>query len=225
MSPEPHYLAAFSVALLGGAHCIGMCSGIVSALTWGLVPVSPPWRYLAAYNSGRITSYTIAGAFAGGLGNALSLSALHQSQQILSLIASLFLIVLGGYISGRWPVLRHIETAALPLWRRIEPLGRRWLPIRTPLQAFVVGMIWGWLPCGLVYSLLIWALSMGHALSGALLMLSFGIGTLPTLMAMGASAALLRRSLQDWRVRLFMGLVISSYGFYQLISLVMQWLQ
>ena len=110
----------------------------------------------------------------------------------------------------------RVEQAGGVLWRRIEPLGRHLLPVRTPAQALGMGLVWGWLPCGLVYSVLIWAISAGSAVQGGLLLLSFGLGTLPTLLAMGAFAAALSKLVRKPWVRSSAGLLVIAFGLYQI---------
>jgi sulfite exporter TauE/SafE len=197
------YLAAFLVGLFGGVHCVGMCGGIVGALSFGLPePVrgrfSALLPYLINYNLGRILSYTVAGVLVGGIGAlATNLSMLHEVKNLLQLIAGLFMVAMGLYLGGWWFGVAKLERAGAHLWRHLEPHARRLLPVRSPGQALVMGLVWGWLPCGLVYSVLIWAVASGSAVEGGLFMLAFGLGTLPNLLAMGAVAgkltALLRR--------------------------------
>jgi sulfite exporter TauE/SafE len=223
---ESSYLAAFLVALLGGVHCVGMCGGIVGALTLGLA--APTKRrflnslpFLLAYNIGRISSYTLAGVLAGGVGAwAANLASVHHGQQVLQLVAGMFLVSLGLYLADWWRGLAQLEQAGGLLWRRIEPLGRRLLPIRTVGQAWIVGLVWGWLPCGLVYSVLIWAISAGSSLQGGLLMLSFGLGTLPMLLAMGALATHLVRFVRKPWVRYSAGVLVICFGVYQILLLL-----
>lgn len=216
------FLAAFLIGLSGGAHCFGMCGGIVGALTLGLpIPPGQPWRgrlpLLLTYNLGRLLSYVTAGALAGGVGAwATHLVAVHQAQLTLQLLAGGFMILLGLYLAGWWSGLTRLERAGGRLWRRIEPLGRRWLPVRTPGQALGIGLIWGWLPCGLVYSVLVWAMGAGGALNGAALMLCFGMGTLPALLAMGAFAAALAGFMRRTGVRQGMGTLVILFGLYQM---------
>jgi sulfite exporter TauE/SafE len=172
--------------------------------------------YLLAYNGGRIASYVSAGVLAGGVGAwAAHLMAVHRAQLALQVLAGLFMVLLGLYIGGWWRVLGRLEEAGGRLWRRIEPLGRRWLPVRTPAQAFGVGLVWGWLPCGLVYSVLVWAIGSGGAVQGGLLLLSFGLGTLPVLLAMGTVAAALAGFLRRPWVRYAAGVLIAAFGGYK----------
>lgn len=215
MPVEITYISAFFVGLLGGVHCVGMCGGIVSALTLGITPQqSTPWRYLIAYNVGRITSYTLAGLIVGGLG--AQLSTLHELQLGLKVLAGLLMIAMGLYIAGWWFGLTRVEQIGGLIWRRIQPLGNRLIPVKSTYQAGLLGLLWGWLPCGLVYSVLIWTLSVENAVEGAVLLLSFGLGTLPNLLAMGVFAIGLKKWMQQNIVKVVAGLLIMLFGVYQL---------
>lgn len=211
---------AFLVGLLGGLHCVGMCGGIVGALSLGVGRRPEPLALLPlqlAYNLGRIGSYTLAGALMGALGAVLAqLGPIHTAQRILYALAALILIGLGLYLGGWWQGLAQIERLGGGLWRRIEPIGRRFLPVRRLSQAFGLGLVWGWLPCGLVYSVLTWAASSGSAAQGALLLFAFGLGTLPNLLAMGlAAGALAHWSRNPW-VRRATGAGVLGFGLYGL---------
>ena len=217
-------LTAFVIGLLGGVHCLGMCGGIVGALTFGLpegrrqgVQLIP---YQLAYNLGRILSYTLAGAAAGGLGVLLAgVLPVQQAQNLLIILAAIFMILMGLYIAGWWNGLSMVERAGGSLWRRIEPLARKLMPVTSAPQAFALGLVWGWLPCGLVYSVLVWAVSAGSAQEGALLMAAFGLGTLPNLLLMGAAAGWLGAHIKKPAVRYVAGGLIIAYGLYMLASL------
>ncbi|MDD3519202.1 MAG: sulfite exporter TauE/SafE family protein [Chromatiales bacterium] len=216
------YLAAFAVGLLGGVHCAGMCGGIVGALSLGLpgrarANMLSSLPFLLAYNGGRMASYVVAGAAAGGIGwFAANLASVHHAQLVLQTLAGLFMIALGLYLAGWWQGVARVERAGAQLWRRIEPFGRRLMPVTTPGRALRLGLIWGWLPCGLVYSVLIWALAAGGAVEGALLMLAFGLGTLPNLLAMGAFAARLAHFVRRPGVKATAGVLVMLYGCYML---------
>jgi len=216
MSLEVSYIAAFLVGLMGGVHCVGMCGGIVSALTFGVqqpLPRARLLRFQLGYNAGRILRYTIAGILLGGLsGLADQLLVMNQYQTVLQIIAGLFMVAMGLYIAGWWSGLRYVEGLGRYLWRYIEPWGRRLMPVTQPGQAFILGMLWGWLPCGLVYSVLIWSISTGSAVEGGLLMLSFGLGTLPNLVLMGMFAASLQRFVHYRIVRYLAGGLVLAFG-------------
>ncbi|MGF1643540.1 MAG: sulfite exporter TauE/SafE family protein [Thiotrichales bacterium] len=224
MAFENSVITAFVVGLLGGVHCLGMCGGIVGALSLGTQSSSgaSPFRIrfvliLSAYNLGRILTYTLVGAMAGWLGAAaLDLARLNATQHGLLLVAGVFMVLLGLYLGGWWLGLLHVERFGGRLWRHIEPLGRRLLPIRSPAGAFGLGLVWGWLPCGLVYSVLIWALASGSASQGAWLMLAFGLGTLPNLLLMGALAGWLTQFIRNTAVRRTAGGLVVALGLYQI---------
>lgn len=210
---EISLLSAFVVGLLGGVHCAGMCGGIAGALSMGLPPAASRWPILIAYNIGRIASYTLAGAIMGALGFYFSgLLPVQTAQRLLLSMAGLFLILMGLYLAGWSRLLARLERAGGVLWRRIEPLGRGLLPARNPGAALLLGILWGWLPCGLVYSALVWTVSSGSALQGASLMLAFGLGTLPNLLLMGFAAAQLGRWLRQPAVRMTAGVLVMVFG-------------
>ncbi len=124
------------------------------------------------------------------------------------------MIVLGLYLTGWWHGILVIEKAGQRIWRVIEPLGKRFMPPRTPLQVFGLGLVWGWLPCGLVYSALALAAVSASPQRGTLLMLGFGLGTLPMLLAMGSVAGRLRKIVQHSLVREISGAIIILFGVY-----------
>ncbi|MBI3779417.1 MAG: sulfite exporter TauE/SafE family protein [Gammaproteobacteria bacterium] len=216
--------SAFLVGLLGSTHCLGMCGGIVGALTLGLhddIRRSPPrlFPYLAAYNLGRIASYAIAGAVVGFLSaQILRIAPPEQARLIAKIITGGFMIALGLYLAGWWPGLMALERLGGKLWTRIEPLGRRFLPVNHPAKALALGLVWGWLPCGLVYSALAWSLATGDPGRGALLMLAFGLGTLPMLFAMGAATRWLGQFTRRPWVRRGAGMLILLFGLYTLFA-------
>lgn len=226
MPLDVNIVSAFLVGLMGGVHCIGMCGGIVSALSLGisrdihhrersLLP------FLLAYNGGRILSYSMAGAIVGALGGMLSgLLPIHYARLLLQLVAGGFMLALGLYLSGWWVGLLRLERAGSRLWRYLQPLGQRCLPVTTVAYAFRLGLVWGWLPCGLVYSVLVWSLSSGGALQGAMLMLSFGLGTLPLLLAVGIWSARLTVWLRGRWLRYLAGLLVMGYGVVMLVRSV-----
>lgn len=224
--PELSLLAAFLTGLLGGAHCVGMCGGIVAAMSLqGLAAVAAgapqPAVFHLAYNTGRIASYVLVGALAGLIGSAAFLSdSLFPLQRGLYVLAQGVLILLGLYLAGLNQSVLVIERLGGALWRRVQPLLGRLLPIRGPGQALLAGVAWGWLPCGLVYSVLVSALASGGALHGAMLMLAFGLGTLPNLLLMGWAAQSLRRFTRQLWVRRVAGLVVAGMGVWGLAQLV-----
>lgn len=213
--------AAFLVGLLGGGHCVGMCGGIVGAVTMTLPGSKPKWPFLLSYNLGRIGSYTLAGVVAGGIGaSSFFLEQVLPIEKMLYALASLMLVLLGLYLAGIWRVLTRLEAVGGKLWQHIQPYSRRLLPARTIAQSLLLGTLWGWLPCGLVYSVLVAAIATANPLQGGLLMLAFGLGTLPTLLAMGMAAVRLKSLLQNLWFRRLSGLAIAGFGLAGLFSLL-----
>jgi len=215
--PELSLLAALLVGFSGGVHCVGMCGGIVTALSLQ-TGKRQPFGFQLAYNVGRIASYTLAGALAGLLGSIAFLSdTLYPLQQGLYLLAQVMLILLGLYLAGLSRTVLILERWGGRLWTRLQPLFGRLLPVRNLQQALIAGALWGWLPCGLVYSVLVAALASGSAAHGAALMLAFGLGTLPNLLAMGWLAERLKRVAQDRRVKLCAGAMVAGFGLWGVI--------
>ncbi|MFN4340670.1 MAG: sulfite exporter TauE/SafE family protein [Azonexus sp.] len=216
--PDTGFLALFLVGLLGGTHCVGMCGGIVSALSMG---GQAGWGLHLAYNAGRILSYVVAGAIAGALGAAsLGLAGQVPVRMVLYFFANLMLVALGLYLIGLSGALALTERAGQALWRRVQPLTRRFLPVRGAAQAFPLGVLWGWLPCGLVYSALASALTAGSAGRGAAMMLAFGLGTLPNLLLAGLLLARLNGIVKRPVVRTVSGLLVLGFGIYGFIGLM-----
>lgn len=218
------YLGAFLVGLAGAVHCIGMCGGIVAALTpmpSTKIGAKDSQRFiiLLAYNLGRLASYTLAGALIGGLGaGVFSLVDLNYTRQIMLVIASLFMLALGLYLAGIWQGIAYLERGGKYLWKYIEPVSRRFIPADTVAKAIPLGFLWGWLPCGLVYTILVWSLSAGSVEKGALLMLAFGLGTLPNLLAMGYLATRLSVFMRSPIVKKLAGLFLGLLGLWMLFN-------
>ena len=210
---ELSLLAAFMVGLLGGGHCVGMCGGIVGAVTISLPGSKPRLGFVLTYNLGRILSYTIAGGLAGAVGaSSFFLAHILPVQKALYALSGIMLIVLGLYLAGVWAGVTHLESVGGLFWRKLQPYSRRFIPVQNLRQSLMVGAIWGWLPCGLVYSVLIAAIATANPVQGATLMLCFGLGTLPTLLAMGLAAVKLKSMLQLRWVRTVSGWVVIVFG-------------
>jgi sulfite exporter TauE/SafE len=209
--------AVFLVGLFGGGHCLGMCGGIVTALTVHLPRDRPRWGLHLAYHAGRITTYALAGALAGGLGAAaLLLGNILPIQVTLYVVAQLMLVALGLYLLGVSRYLDVFERAGRMLWARIQPVASTLFPVRTPARGYAVGLLWGLLPCGLVYSVLVTALVSGGAANGALVMLAFGAGTLPSLLVAGTVFPALLRSGGGRIARRAAGGIVIAFGLFGL---------
>ena len=218
---ELSLMSAFLVGLLGGGHCVGMCGGIVSAVSMHLPQHKTKLPFLLAYNTGRVLSYTLAGIIAGLVGaSSFFLQHVLPVQHVLYGISSLMLVVLGLYLAGIWHGVIYLESAGKVIWKTLQPYSKHYIPVQNFKQAFILGILWGWLPCGLVYSVLIAAIATGHAINGGLLMLAFGLGTLPTLISMGMAAVKLKSILQNIWVRRVSGFLVLGFGLVGIYTLI-----
>lgn len=215
---ETGYIALFLIGLLGGTHCVSMCGGIVGALSVQMPGQSRrQWPIHLAYNLGRISTYVMLGAVLGAVGSAgMLFNDVLPIQMGLYLLANLMLVALGLYLTGFTQLLAPVERAGHVVWKRIQPLTRRFLPARSVGQALPLGLLWGFLPCGLVYSVLTTALLTGSATRGAGMMLAFGLGTLPNLMLAGMLFKRFRDLTRNTRVRFAAGMLVLGFGLFGL---------
>lgn len=203
--------AAFLVGLFGGVHCAGMCGGIVGAFSLDSRVSALPQQL--GFNSGRIFSYMLAGTAAGILGGVgLLANRVLPAQTALYLVANLLLVLLGAHLAGWTSALLRVEAAGAVMWRALQPAGLKLIPAMGPARTVAMGVMWGWLPCGMVYSVLALALASGSAAGGAQVMLAFGLGTLPNLLVAGVAA----RRIAIWRrmpwIRTLAGCIIIALG-------------
>ena len=203
----------FLVGAIGGGHCVAMCGALLAATRIGATPACT-----AGYHMGRIGSYAIVGGVAGGLGSlAFLVSDILPVQRVLHGIASIMLLGLGLYLIGITRFIAPLERAGARLWEHIGPYAMRRLPARSFGDALLLGALWGWLPCGLVYSVLATAAAAGSVPAGALTMVAFGAGTLPGLLGAGALLSRLSPRWSKSAVRYLAGGVITVLA---LVSLV-----
>lgn len=201
--------AMFLIGLMGAGHCIGMCGGISSAL--GLaVSGNKKWSILGGYHLGRVASYSVAGALIGMLGlwgnSHLDLS------PALRIVAGILLILMGCYLADWWRALVKLEQVGTYLWRHIQPWGNRLLPMHSPLQAILLGILWGWLPCGLVYSALAYSATAGNPGEAGMMMMAFGLGTTPAVLAGSVFSNRLVAWIQNKQVRQLSGVLLIVFG-------------
>lgn len=238
--------AALITGLASSLHCLGMCGGAISAMmltanpkssyahvaTFPIALLSSARQVVAspavamtnlplvlAFNGGRIVSYAVAGAVAGTLGSGAGTLLMSDAMPLrlaLFLIANIIMLLTGLYIAG-WTVgLAPLERAGQYLWRYLSPLTGKFLPVETLPQAALLGGLWGWIPCGLVYAMLVVALASGSAVNGAATMIAFGLGTLPAMTAAGMLSAQMKTKLRDKRVRIAAGLVVIAMALFGL---------
>ncbi|BBL75349.1 sulfite exporter TauE/SafE family protein [Methylomagnum ishizawai] len=194
------YLVALLMGLFSALHCLGMCGSIIGSLTLSLKREIREQKHLLmpfvfSYNLGRIASYSLGGLLAGLAEHMLSMPLGEgHGHRILQILSALIMAGAGLHIGGWFPRFAYIEKIGGTMWRRIEPYGRRLIPVETLPQAFVFGMVWGWLPCGLVYTALTLAATTGDVVRSTFTMFAFGLGTMPAVMGVGI--------MTSWMVRL-----------------------
>ena len=208
-----NYFSAFLIGLAGGVHCVGMCGGIVTALRMATPKGISSFPYTLTYNIGRIVSYTIAGGITGFFGK-IAADYIPLANYALSLISGIMLLLLACYLGQWYTGLTKLERLGNGIFKKIQPYSKRFLPFRTPLSAFPYGFIWGWLPCGLVYSTLTWSLASGSALQGSAIMFFFGLGTLPTLIATSLGSQWLISGFKNTLVRQGIASIMAIYAVY-----------
>lgn len=203
--------AAFLLGLFSSAHCVGMCGGIMGALSMA-VPANAKarrWIILLSYNLGRIFSYALMGVIVGAFSRQITEAG---GAVWLRWLAGLLLIAMGLYLANWWRGLTYLETGGRYLWAYLQPLGKALMPVDNAAKAIALGGIWGWLPCGLVYSALVYAMAQGHSTGGGLVMFAFGLGTLPSVLATGFAAQQLGRLLQRRQIRWSFAVLVILFG-------------
>lgn len=202
-------LTALLLGLFGSSHCLVMCGGIAAAI--GSRAGDKRLQTMLLFNGGRLLSYTLLGLLVGSLG--LWLHSLHDSLMItLRTLAAVMLILMGLYVARWWMVLTRFEQLGKPLWDALQPLTRRFMASVRPQDQLFLGMLWGLLPCGLIYSTLAWVAANGDPLPGAAAMFAFGTGTLPALLAGTIAGNLLSPWLNHPVLRQLTALMLILFG-------------
>ena len=210
------YLTAFLLGLFGSIHCMGMCGGIVGALSVN-TQHPRPFTLQLSYHLGRITTYGFIGLLAGVIG--LWLASSHElAGAVLRSISGVILILMGLYVLGSSQSLVWLEKGGSKLWRYVQPLSKHVLPVRSVKQALGLGLIWGLLPCGLVYSTLSWALVSANPLHSATLMMAFGLGNIPALLSFAVFTSQLNHFKRHWLVKLALGGTIIIFGIWTIVA-------
>ena len=202
--------SAFVLGLAGAGHCLGMCGGIAAALNLG-GPRSLP--VTLSYHSGRIASYTLLGGLLGLAAGSIDIAAWTMG---LRYLAGLLLIGMGLYIADWWRGMALLERAGARLWQPVQRISSRWLPVRHWPQGFALGLCWGLMPCGLIYSSLAWAATAQSATTSALMMFLFGLGTLPAMLATSLGADRLQAFLRRRGLKLLIALLLIVSGVWTL---------
>jgi sulfite exporter TauE/SafE len=183
-----------------------MCGGIAAALNLG---GQRSTAVTLAYHGGRISSYTALGGMLGFAAGSIDIAAWTIG---LRYLAGIMLIGMGLYIADWWRGMAVLEKAGAWLWRPVQRLSSRWLPVRHWPQGFALGLCWGLMPCGLIYSSLAWAATAQDAATSALMMLLFGIGTLPAMLATSLGAGRLQAFLRRRGLKLLIACLLIGSG-------------
>lgn len=202
------------MGLFSSMHCLGMCGSIIGTLTLSLKPEIRANKtrlcfYIFNYNLGRICSYTLAGLLIG-FAEYLVISLFDKTvgYRVLQLVSAVIMLGAGLYIAGWLPKFAYIEKIGVRFWKILEPLGRKLIPVKSLVHAFLFGMIWGWLPCGLVYTALAYAATLGDVIKSSAAMLAFGLGTLPAVAGTGILGGLSTKFFQMKRVKQMVGILM-----------------
>jgi sulfite exporter TauE/SafE len=211
-------ISVFLMGLLGGVHCLSMCGGVVGMLTASLPEqVRSDSKQISLYhfnyNLGRILSYILLGAIFGLIGELLS-NMLQMSvfDKVLRIFSGVLMIMVGFYIANWYMGIQALEKIGAKLWSVLQPITKRFLPVKNLKSAFLVGLFWGGIPCGLVYGALSFAIVSGSAVQGGMIMLAFGLGTLPSLLLMAGFSLKLSEAIKRPIVRKFSGALIIILG-------------
>jgi sulfite exporter TauE/SafE len=231
---SPIVVSAFLMGLFGGIHCVAMCGGVVGVLCSAAprCPTASAARggsrlarapYWVAYNAGRIGSYTLLGLLFASLGTlSTGVFPLEHVRFGLRATAAICMLAVGLHLAGLPSVVKAVESLGAPLWKRLAPLTKRVLPLRTPLHALVLGALWGLMPCGLLYGALALAASAESPALGAMTMAAFGVATLPVMLTMSAVAQGVSRALSRTWVRRAAGAVVLAFGLWSSAGLATQ---
>ncbi len=211
------FVTALSIGLLGGAHCIGMCGGVIGALTMAVDTRDSTRRIslISAYNIGRISSYVLIAVIFYLLIDQIES---YFALSIMRSLAGFLLIAMGLYLANWWRGLVYLEKLGAHLWRLIQPLSKSLLPVKTLSHAALLGFIWGWLPCGLIYSALVYSATASSAANAAFIMFGFSLGTLPTVLLGSFMAERFSVFIKTKSVRNVMAICIIIFGIWTIIN-------
>jgi sulfite exporter TauE/SafE len=209
----PLLSAALLTGLLGSAHCLGMCAGIsgLFAVNANIPSLRTQMPSALVYNAGRIVSYAVAGVIVASVGSVL-IKASPGLAVGVRILSGAIIILVGLKVAFDLRLLNIIERMGGTLWSKIAPAAKKLVPVTSLPRAFGLGLLWGWLPCGLVYSVLMIAATSTDAAAGALIMTAFGVGTMPAMVLTGLGAARISETLRRRSTRLGLGILIVVMG-------------
>lgn len=205
-------LMALGMGFFGSPHCLGMCGGIVTAFGLSMQSLSASQKSLLimTYHFGRLLSYALLGVIAGLIGTTV-LQPILVGNSLPRLLIGGVLILVGLSILGL-PLLTQLEKAGAKIWQSMSPIRQKIFPLNTVPKALIAGLLWGFLPCGLVYGALLMAVVGRDTLTGAMLMFAFGLGTLPMLLATQGTVVALQARIKLFRLRQANGIIMALSG-------------
>lgn len=209
--------AAFIAGVAGSAHCFAMCGGLAGAFGMRVrssaTAASNAFGNALPYHAGRLSGYAVAGAVSGLLGATLqAILDLARIGAWLRTASGVLLLLIALRMLSPWNPLRWLETWGAKFWRRLQPLTRKTTALSGNAQAIALGFLWGWLPCGLVYSMLLFAALSGRAVDGAAILLAFGLGTLPSMLTSSVLASQAQHLLRSRWPRFASGALLLALG-------------
>lgn len=214
---------AFFIGLFSSLHCVTMCGSIIGTLSYSLKPEirqdkAKMISFIFSYNLGRILSYMLAGFIIGSIESVLTLPlGAEHGHKLLQVISAFIITGAGFYIAGWFPSFAYIEKTGSFFWKTIEPYGRKLIPVSSLQQAILFGMVWGWIPCGLVYTAVALAATSGDITISTLTMLSFGLGTLPAVMGSGIVSSFITRLTSLQKTKQVVGMLLVLVAIYSLL--------
>lgn len=209
--------AAFVAGVAGSAHCFAMCGGLAGAFGMrarsSMTAASNAFSNSLPYHAGRLSGYAIAGAICGLLGATLqTILDLARIGAWLRTASGVLLLLIALRMLSPWNPLRWLETLGAKFWRRLQPLTQKTAALNGNAHAIAVGFLWGWLPCGLVYSMLLFAALSGRAVEGSAILLAFGLGTLPAMLTSSVFASRAQHLLRSRWPRVGSGALLLFLG-------------
>jgi len=209
----PLLTAALLAGLLGSAHCLGMCAGIsgLFSVNNSVASLRTQVPFALTYNLGRVISYAVLGLIVAAFGSVV-VKASPGLAGAIRLLSGAIIILVGLKVAFDLRLLNIIERMGAGLWAKMAPVAQKLVPVTSLPRALGLGLVWGWLPCGLVYSVLMIAASSTQPLHGVAIMVAFGIGTVPAMALSGLGAARLSELMRRRSTRLGMGLLIVVLG-------------
>jgi sulfite exporter TauE/SafE len=203
------YLEIFLIGLLGSTHCIGMCGGFVAMYSLKKPATRPALPYHVLYNLGRITTYSVLGGILGYVGSFVAYAGKNRGiPGAVLLIAGIVMVLMGLNIAGVLGKRGLFERAEITGTGLFRDTFRRILTIESVWGTYLLGLLLGFLPCGLLYPIFMSAAASGGFFSGMLVMAVFGAGTIPALMAFGFLVSRIRPHLKATMFRIAAVLII-----------------